>query len=252
MINSTILKAYQTVLECLFFVGCLRALLLLRKNTPPLPQRALPTVMVGLFILPFLFYAIIGIFISKFGHERNFFYLLPLYFFFIFYGLEALLRTRLLFNTGVLFLICFLVAAGFLTMSSAWENTYRGRALLRLASTLEADEVFVPYAFSHTPWAFFYYAKRFHFPDKVTPYLPPDQPVLFEEDGKFHPVRRMIVIEDLEQGHGSAKGSKYEWRGIPRNIKNVKIYIFQTGPGGYGALFMNPFTVATVYFLQDE
>jgi hypothetical protein len=192
MMNATLFTAFKTVLELLFFVGCFRALLCLKKSDLSLPQRFLPVFFLALFFLPFLFYALIGIFAPRFGHVRNFFYLLPLFFLFAFYGLAGIFRSRRVFCAGALVLLLFLAATTLLgvrlpvtslfRVSPILENSYKGRALLQLASTLEADDVFVPYTFSHTPWVFNYYANRLHGAGKIFPYFERDRPFLFEEE----------------------------------------------------------------------
>jgi hypothetical protein len=121
-----------------------------------------------LFFTPFIAYLILGLFLKRFGEPRNFFYLLPIYFLFTFYGLKRICVKDSLFLIASILIIVFLFLSGVHSIYPLWKRCYTIKAMFACASKLEVERV--AFFYNYSAFLFPYYEKKFALADKIFPF----------------------------------------------------------------------------------
>ena len=119
--------------------GCFRVVVRLKN---PLDSFKLPGLfLIGVMVLPFLFYWLIGLSGIRFGQPRNFAYLLPLYLLLVFYGLRMLIPTKIFFYLLSFILSLALLVSGVFAAYPYLKRLYMDREMIKSAKDLGAAGV---------------------------------------------------------------------------------------------------------------
>ncbi|MGB2705381.1 MAG: glycosyltransferase family 39 protein, partial [Candidatus Omnitrophota bacterium] len=186
----------------LFLAGYARILFLFRRIRDP--RNLLKLVLAAVFAVPFVFYLATGALGLKFGHPRNFFYLLPVYFLIMFYGLRWLIAQKKAFYFFSTAAVLFFLISGAVYATHYWSGAYEQRRMIEYGAKLDADYVFIPTT-RIEPWVFQYYTKKYNCQEKVHRlYTTGDSELIRREDAeldyreqfkKVPPGKRIAVVE---------------------------------------------------------
>lgn len=152
------------LLFILFLFGCIRAFFAVKPLRKP--KNILRVGLAILFMVPF-FLLFVGFHINvKIGGSRNFFYLLPIYFLMIFYGLENIIGSKKMFNIIGAIIISFILFMGAHNVYMPLKINYAERRALQYAANTNAEYVIMTNN-EIDFWVFIYYADRLGCINKV-------------------------------------------------------------------------------------
>jgi hypothetical protein len=188
-----------------------------------------------------LLYLVISATGIRFGHARNFFYLLPFYFLIIFHGLERLSYNKKLFYVFSSVILIFLFLSGIMPGYNNWSSLYIEREMIRYADKLGVDCVSIPRtALSARP--FLYYAKKYGVVDKFYR--------RFGTDCRKGPCRGLAIIERNEYPSIPIK-HKYRLGNKSLTINRVIYRKAHYGPFKFIQKFIQPPASIVIYFVND-
>lgn len=230
----------------IFLLGVVRILITYRKQRDL--AGFLKIVMVCIFFFPFTLYLLAGLVNIKFGHERNFFYLLPIYLLVLFYGLEAAVRNRRYYYAIVGAVLIILLCRSAFTYVARWSQAGLERTIARCVANINIDPIIIisDIETSYTPLR--HYLRQYNMLDKVE---------LFSRDFLIHPVPGLLkaktfVIVDVADRTSPVKRNIYELGQRRFAIINTQVYETTVGPRflDYLMKFSQPRIV--VYFVKGN
>lgn len=151
------------ILSLLYLTGVVCMLLSLKRSKEILAP--LRFALILMFFAPFLAYFLAGLVNIKFGWERNFFYLLPIYLLVIFYCLKTIIKNKRYYYVISAIILALLLWAG-IDGSISWERVNAERELIRCAARLDSDLIIVC-GRGAAKWPFIHYGKLYGVQNKV-------------------------------------------------------------------------------------
>lgn len=223
MVEITVGKTFFELLFLPFLIGSLRAMLSIKKfrDARGFPKLSLPL----FFLFPFLLYLLAGLANIKFGWARNFFYLLPIYFLLIFYGLKTTIGNRRYYGIISAVVLIVLLFTG-IYYSMSWEEINLEREIVRYASGIDSDLVYVIGMRRLTKWPREYYAKKYGVKGKI---IKSKRRLKFV--GRSSKSKKIAIIwvlaenESIERNTRRLKRKGFEISKITRHVADVGPYL---------------------------
>lgn len=217
---------FSSALSLLYLIGSVHILLSFKRSKNILAL--LRSVLIVIFLFPFLLYFLAGLINVTFGWARNFFYLLPIYLLIIFYCLKTMLSNKGYYYLLSAIILSFLLWGGIIN-SLSWETVNLEREKVRCAAKIDSDLVIVSYDRGET-WPFAYYAEKYGVRNKVL-YL--HNSTIKKKDfsifDKLPNAEKVVIVEGLKNQLFIKKGS-YHLGKDSFEIVKVERYRAEVGP----------------------
>jgi len=160
------IKPFDIYYDSLFFLflsGSVMVIFLSIKRHDPL--LLIKIGVIGVFFIHFFLYGLAGTMKIPFGWQRNFFYLLPVYFLVIFYFLRETIKNRVLYYivSSILLVLSLCLS---IEKCYQWQQVNLLREMVRLAGQNQYDSVIISQR-SIDRWPFEYYSKKYGIDQKV-------------------------------------------------------------------------------------